>query len=170
MERTDALRIEKVAGARHGEVAGVLARAWSGDAVVSRGRRHVLRELAVLAAWRDGELVGACSYRHSSADVEVITLDAFTPGTGVGSALLAAAFEQVPAGGRLFLVTTNDNVDALAFYLRRGMRLVAVHRDAVEQARRIKETIPRRAANGLAIEDELELELWVRPLPARSGR
>jgi len=61
---------------------------------------------------------------------------------------------------RVWLVTTNDNVDALAFYQRRGFRLAALHRAAVTEAREtLKPEIPEVARNGIPIRDELELEL-----------
>ena len=34
---------------------------------------------------------------------------------------------------RIWLITTNDNLDALRFYQRRGFRLVAIHPDAVDE-------------------------------------
>jgi RimJ/RimL family protein N-acetyltransferase len=39
---------------------------------------------------------------------------------------------------RIWLVTTNDNTRALQFYQRQGWDVVALHRDAVTAARRIK--------------------------------
>jgi hypothetical protein len=62
------------------------------------------------------------------------------------------------------LVTTNDNVDAIAFYLRCGWNLVAVHREALEESRRLKPEIPHVGEHGLPLRDELEFEL-----PTRTG-
>ena len=56
-------------------------------------------------------------------------------------------------------MTTNDNLGALRFYQRRGLRLVAVHRGAVDHARAVKPAIPRVGEHGIEIHDELELEL-----------
>ncbi|WP_208896861.1 GNAT family N-acetyltransferase [Streptomyces incarnatus] len=61
--------------------------------------------------------------------------------------------------GRLWLVTTNDNVRDLRFYQRYGFDLVAVHRDAVARSRALKPTIPRLGMDGIPIRHELELEL-----------
>jgi ribosomal protein S18 acetylase RimI-like enzyme len=56
-------------------------------------------------------------------------------------------------------VTTNDNVDALRFYQRRGFRLAALRAGAVEDARaRLKPEIPWTGADGIELRDELELE------------
>ena len=47
------------------------------------------------------------------------------------------------------------------------MNLVAFRRDGVREARKLKASIPERAANGIPINDELELELL---LDHRAGR
>ena len=57
------------------------------------------------------------------------------------------------------LTTTNDNVDALRFYQRRGFRLVALRPGAVDDARaRHKPAIPGTGAHGIPLRDELDLE------------
>jgi hypothetical protein len=61
---------------------------------------------------------------------------------------------------RVWLITTNDNLRARAWYGRRGFRLVRVDEGAVDRARVLKPAIPpTNATNGLPIRDELELEL-----------
>jgi DNA-3-methyladenine glycosylase I len=91
----------------------------------------------------------------------LVTLDALQEGRGVGSALLTAVVEQAGREGcrRLWLVTTNDNLAALRFYQRRGLRIVVVRRCAVDEARRVKPSIPLTGHDGIPIHDEVELEL-----------
>ena len=60
---------------------------------------------------------------------------------------------------RLWLVTTNDNLDALRFYQRRGLRIVAVSPGAVDRSRALKPEIPRLGAYGIPLRDEIVLEL-----------
>ena len=56
-------------------------------------------------------------------------------------------------------IRPNDNVDALRFYQRRGMRLVRLWPDAVTQARKLlKPEIPLVGADGITVRDELELD------------
>jgi ribosomal protein S18 acetylase RimI-like enzyme len=52
-----------------------------------------------------------------------------------------------------------DNLRALGFYQRRGFRLIALYPNALEASRRLKPQISMKAANGIPIRDELELEL-----------
>jgi ribosomal protein S18 acetylase RimI-like enzyme len=79
---------------------------------------------------------------------------------GIGSALVMALVDRVGPGGRIWVVTTNDNVDALRFYQRRGFRLRAVRPGAVDEARRtLKPEIPAAGRYGIPLRDEVELEL-----------
>jgi GNAT superfamily N-acetyltransferase len=137
-----------------------LEAAW-GTPVVSRGVAHDAPELPALVADAGGEIVGLATFHFADGDCELVTLDAVREGQGVGSALLAAVGEEAGRRGcgRMWLITSNDNVNAIRFYQRRGMRLVAVHRDAIDEARRIKPTIPLIGEHGIPIHDELEFEL-----------
>ncbi len=132
-----------------------------GETVVSRGVVHDPTALPGFVAEEGGERVGLLTYRIDGADCEVVTIDAFPAGAGAGTALLDAAGRAArDAGcGRLWLITTNDNLRALRFYQRRGFRLVAVHPDAVERSRALKALIPEIGLDGIPLRDELELEL-----------
>ena len=73
----------------------------------------------------------------------------------------------------LRLTTTNDNLDALRFYQRRGFRLQALRPGAVDAARAYKPTISAVGEHGIPIRDELDLTLQLRapsgPLRVESG-
>jgi GNAT superfamily N-acetyltransferase len=142
-------------------VATQLAERWGSPVVVSRGIRHDLRELPTLVAEEDGDIVGIVTYAPASDEAEITSLDALRPDHGVGTALLDAVIDIALGAGwrRLWLVTTNDNTHALRFYQRRGWQLVAVHRDAIDDARRLKPEIPSRGDDDIPIRHELELEL-----------
>ena len=137
-----------------------LCELW-GETVVSRGAVHDPTALPGFVAEEGGERVGLLTYRVDGADCEVVTIDAFPEGAGAGTALLdAAARAARDAGcGRVWLITTNDNLRALRFYQRRGFRLVAVHPDALERSRELKPSIPEIGLDGIPLRDELELEL-----------
>jgi 2-oxo-4-hydroxy-4-carboxy--5-ureidoimidazoline (OHCU) decarboxylase/GNAT superfamily N-acetyltransferase len=116
-----------------------------------------------LVAEADGRPVGLASVLETAdLGLEVALLVAEPRGAGVGSALLETARQVAVASGhhRLWLVTTNDNLEAIHFYLRRGMRVAAVHDGAVTVDRLLKPEIPERNAdNGLLVEDLVEFEL-----------
>ncbi|MEU7797109.1 GNAT family N-acetyltransferase [Micromonospora tulbaghiae] len=153
----------RVRQARDGDRTALTAlheREWGGPIVVVHDTRYDLRDLpALVAVDGDGAFAGALVYRVDADGLEVVSLAASTPGTGAGSALLAAAEEVAVAAGadRIWLVTTNDNLGALRFYQRRGLRIVAVDAGAVDRARAVKPTIPHVGADGIPLHDELRL-------------
>jgi GNAT superfamily N-acetyltransferase len=133
---------------------------WAGETMVSRGRLLALPDLHALIAW-DGEArVGAATYDLRDGACELTSLNASPSGRGIGTALLAAAEAAAREAGcrRLRIITTNDNVDALRFYQRRGYRLVAMYPNSLEEARALKPAIPAIGAHGIPLRDELELE------------
>jgi GNAT superfamily N-acetyltransferase len=92
---------------------------------------------------------------------ELVSIDAMTEGRGIGSALLNSVISEARRQScrRLWLVTTNDNLRALRFSQRRGLRLVTVHRGAADESRLLKPSIPVVGEHAIPIHDELELEL-----------
>jgi ribosomal protein S18 acetylase RimI-like enzyme len=139
-----------------------LVREWGADFIVSRGRKIFAAQLpGFCAAGPTGERLGLVTYEITGAECQLVTLHALRPYKGIGTALTAAVREVATAAGcrRLWLITTNDNLDALRFYQRRGFELVAVHRDFREVARRLKPSIPLEGNFGIPIRDEIELEL-----------
>ncbi|HVP39608.1 MAG TPA: GNAT family N-acetyltransferase [Candidatus Saccharimonadales bacterium] len=147
--------------ADRGWAEALLTERWGSPVVVSRGVRHDARRLPGFVALLAGEPAGLATYRIAGPECELVTLDALVPGHGAGSALVEAVREAARRRGcrRLWLITTNDNVDALRFYQRRGFELVAVHRGALEASRRLKPEIPAVGLHGIPLRDEMELEL-----------
>jgi len=133
---------------------------FRGSIIVSRGVVHHPLALPGFVAYLDGEPVGAAVHHVAGAACELVSIDALRRWQGIGTALLAAVEDAARAAGctRLWLITTNDNTDALRFYQRRGFSLVAVHRDALAASRAIKPAIPLVGFHGIPLRDEVELE------------
>ena len=132
-----------------------------GAPVVVHGDAYYPHTLPGFIVESDGERVGLLTYTIVDHACEIVTLDALVQGRGIGTALVNAIRVTAQAAGceRLWLVTTNDNLDALRFYQRRGFELVAVHRGAINESRRLKPSIPSVGAYGIPIRDEIEMEL-----------
>src|SRR4029450_14080955 len=72
---------------------------------------------------------------------------------------------------RLWLVTTNDNLHALGFYQRRGLRLCALHAGSLDRDRALKPELPEvNPDNRIPMRDLLELELVLSGLTRDGGR
>ena len=137
---------------------------WGSESMAVRGQLFRMDELPGLAAEVDGTVVGLATYRIDGATCELMSLDSLREGRGVGGALVDAVIELARAAGcaRLTLVTTNDNLNALRFYQKRGFRLRALRPGAMDAARReLKPEIPLLGENGIPIRDEIELEMEI---------
>ena len=150
--------VRPVVDADRAWIAAQIEAAFGSVRMVSRG--HLFEDTSRL----DGLIVpdgGVVLLSPGETDAEVVVLVAARKRAGVGRALLAAAAELGRTRGwqRLWLVTTNNNLEGIAFYQSVGWDLVALHRDAVTKARRLKPEIPERADNGIPIRHELEFAL-----------
>lgn len=155
-------------------------RAWietflaANDSTRAARRGEIVRPIdhPMLIAEADGEPAGLLTYEVTGDDCEVMTLHATRQWQGAGSALIAAVREVARERGcrRLWVLTTNDNVDALRFYQRRGFRLAVLRPGAVDEARRtLKPEISAIGDHGIPLRDEIELELWLEPTPFPDG-
>lgn len=120
-----------------------------------------------LIAERGGRRVGLLFWRHepaegpASVEITAVAVERDAQGSGVGRALMLEAEAVLRRQGiaRAWLMTTNENLAALALYQKVGYRLSALHPGAIDEARgTIKPQIPEVASNGIPIHDELELE------------
>ena len=143
---------------------------WGGPLLIADGRTFDARVLPGLIV---GEREGLALYEAAGADVlaELVLLHALALGQGLGTALVEALVALLARQGarELWLTTTNDNLEALRFYQRRGFRMMEVRPGAIESARRLKPGIPLVGEFGIAIRDELRLMRPLRRERAISG-
>jgi GNAT superfamily N-acetyltransferase len=128
--------------------------------VVSLEREYSPAEVEGLV-YRDewGSAQGLITWYIEGEKAEIVTIDAFEQGRHIGGRLLSAAEEELRGRGirRITILTTNDNLRAIAFYMRHGYRLVAVHLDAMERVRAMKPGVPEIGHENLPLQDVMEL-------------
>jgi ribosomal protein S18 acetylase RimI-like enzyme len=147
--------------------AEVLASGLGGRLQARRGRLVDVLDDEGLVAEVDGSPTGLLAFRSADRDdIELAALVVTTRGQGIGSALVDSflAVARSRGAARVWVVTTNDNLDALRLYQRRGFRITTVRPGAVDDAREtVKPSIGRVAANGIPIRDEIELAIDLHP-------
>jgi ribosomal protein S18 acetylase RimI-like enzyme len=133
---------------------------WGSTKVVTRGILYAANELPGFIAAVENRLVGLLTYRLDDTSCEVISLDSLMKNQGIGSALLQSVEQAAKEKGlhRIWLVTTNDNINALRFYQGRGYVLAAIHPQAIEISRQLKPQIPLIGNEGIPLRDEIEFE------------
>jgi ribosomal protein S18 acetylase RimI-like enzyme len=115
---------------------------------------------ALVCRSESGEVLGHVSWSVDGETGEIVTIEAAESGQHIGGRLLDAAESQMRRGGveRIVVTTTNDNLRAQAFYMRRGYRLVRIELDGMERVRALKQGVPLTGHEGLPLRDMWEFE------------
>lgn len=142
-------------------VKGIISEHFGSPRVVSHGKLHNVIQLPGLVAIHAENPIGLLHYHIESGQCEVVTIISLFPKHGIGRRLLEETKEIARAAGceRVWLITTNDNLSAQAFYQHLGWRQVVIHQNAVQESRKLKPEIPEFGEGGVPIRDEIEFEL-----------
>lgn len=134
---------------------------WGGEEIVTHGQ--VIRYNEV-EAFVYGDWLALVTFVFRGNECEITSLNSLREGVGIGTALVEEVILEAQKKNcrRAFLVTTNDNLDAIGFYQRRGWSLSALRCNAMEKARKLKPTIPLIGKNNIPLRDEIELEMILR--------
>ncbi|MDR1439679.1 MAG: GNAT family N-acetyltransferase [Clostridiales bacterium] len=134
---------------------------WFGTDMLIRGEIIDMTAVDGFALLENGELTGVITYILRGDACEVTSLDSTDEGRGVGSALVNSVVLRARELGcrRLQLLTTNDNLNAIGFYQKRGFELVGVNLGAIDREREQKPTIPLIGMNGIPLHHEIEFAM-----------
>lgn len=143
---------------------------WTGKYIVERcgsglivvhGTIYSPAGLAGFVVEIDENPVGLVTFMVARNECEIVTLNSDVEGRGVGTSLIRAITDhaRMLSCHRVWAMTTNDNLNALRFYQKRGFILARLYGNAVDQSRALKSGIPLIGQYGIPIRDEIELEL-----------
>lgn len=137
---------------------------WGGEEMITRGNIYRPEQLDGFVVDDGKEWIGLLTFFVKDNECEVTSLDSLREGQGIGTELMEAVVEEARKQNckRLFLITTNDNMNALRFYQKRGFELVTIYRGAVNESRKLKPTIPLIGFDDIPLRDEIELELLLK--------
>lgn len=137
---------------------------WGSEKIISRGKIHFPHKLPGFIAIRDNEYLGLITYRMEGNSCEIISLDAIIKKQGIGKALVDKVKEVACESNckRIWLITTNDNIDALCFWQKIGFSIKAVYPEAITLSRKLKPEIPLIGNYGIPLRHEIELELRIK--------
>ncbi len=143
-------------------IAQFITERWGAEFVAAHYEVYHCRDLPGFVATEGEKKVGLLTYKIVAGDCEVVSLDSLQPCVGIGTGLIEAVKAVASESGckRLWLVTTNDNMNALRFYQKRGFAMVKINRNAIEFARNLK-PVPLIGDEGIPLRDEIELEMML---------
>ena len=153
--------ITEISDADRAQVAAFVAARWGAEKLVTRGKVHHASQLPGFICKQDNRIIGLLTYHIENDQCEIVTLDSIANQQGLGSLLVEKikAVAKAQNCKRLWLVTTNDNLNAIRFYQKRGFEWLAIHVNSIEESRKLKPEIPLIGLNGIPIKHEIEFEM-----------
>ncbi len=133
---------------------------WGGEPLIVRAKAYYPSHLDGLLALQNGEIVGFLIYDMQGADCEIVVFEVLDKWNGIGTQMLGRLKQMMQSMDcrRIHLMTTNDNVDALRFYQRRGFHICGIHLDSMKASRAMKPGIPMSGEHDIPLRDEIDLE------------
>lgn len=153
--------IQEICPRHRQQISRLLQENWGSTHFVSRGHIYVADQLPGYIAVRDGRIIGLITYHIEDDRCEIITLNSLEEGKGIGSCLIDTVKSKAKEKGcqRIWLITTNDNIQAFRYYQKRGFHLAALYPNALQRSRTLKPSIPLIGYDGIPIRDEIKFEL-----------
>lgn len=134
---------------------------WGGEPLLIRDKNYYPSKLPGIIAENGTKLAGFIFYEIQKRDCEIVVFEVFDKWKGTGTALieLLRVIAKKQSCERIFLMTHNDNLDALRFYQRRGFSISGIRLNSMARARKIKPSIPLIGDYNIPIRDEIDLEM-----------
>lgn len=153
------MSITKIINSNRERVVAFFKEHWGSTEMVISTGVYDCSQLDGFIYEENDKILGLVTYTRCEHGAEIISLDSIKEGKGIGSLLMNEIEKFVQKKGieHVSLVTTNDNLNALKFYQKRGYKIKAVFPDAVQKAREMKPSIPFVGHNGIPINDEIFL-------------
>lgn len=136
---------------------------WYTTTMVIRGKQIDMIQTEGFFLREEESIAGLLTYLIYDNVLEITSLDSLRENQGIGSALVDMAVREAKDRGlqKIVLITTNDNINAIRFYQKRGFDMARLFRNAVDDARKLKPEIPLIGENGIPLHHEIEFERWI---------
>lgn len=134
---------------------------WFTTKMIIRGKEIDMTAVDGLFALEDEKIIGLITYILYDDIMEITSLDSLCENKGIGTALLTKAVDVARKRNckKIVLITTNDNINAIRFYQKRGFDMVCLYRNALDNSRKLKPEIPLIGENAIPLKHEIEFEM-----------
>jgi len=143
------------------KVTNFIAEYWHGTDMLIRGKIIDMTKVDGFVIFDDGTIIGLITYLVKGGVLEITSLDSLISNRGTGTMLLNIVINMAKQNGykRIQLLTTNDNINAIRFYQKRGFELVGMNCGAIDREREKKPQIPLIGQNGIPLHHEIEFAM-----------
>jgi len=134
---------------------------WGGEPLRVHNKKYYPSKMDGFVSYENNKITGFLIYEIRNKDCEIIVLEALEKYKGIGTKLVdkLKEFAKEQKCDRIFLMTTNDNLDAFRFYQKRNFTICGIHYNTMKEARKLKPSIPELGDYDIPLRDEIDLEL-----------
>ncbi len=134
---------------------------WYATTMVLRGDILDMTKAEGFFLEAEGAILALLTYRFDGTIFEILSLDSLRENEGTGTQMVDEAVRRAKTLGakKLVVLTSNDNMRAMAFYQKRGFDLARLYRNGLDAARRLKPDIPTVGRDNIPLRHELEFEM-----------
>lgn len=155
------MRIEKIDNLNRRLIDEFILKHWYTTKMIVRGKEIDMTDTEGFYVVECDEIVALITYIIYEDSMEIMSLDSLNENNWIGTLLLEQVVEEAKKSGckKIVLITTNDNINAIRFYQKRGFDMANLFRNAMEVSRRMKPEIPLIGDNSIPLRHEIEFEM-----------
>ena len=155
------MRIERIDSLNRRLVDEFIINHWFTTKMIVRGKEIDMTDTDGFYVVEREEIIALITYIIYGKSMEIMSLDSLIENHGIGTLLLEQVIEEAKRIGckKIVLITTNDNINAIRFYQKRGFDMARLFRNAMEVSRKMKPEIPLIGDNSIPLKHEIEFEM-----------
>ncbi|MDO4333166.1 MAG: GNAT family N-acetyltransferase [Eubacteriales bacterium] len=157
------MECERIDSLNRHQINEFMEQRWYTTTMIIRGREVDVTKTEGFC-FRDGEaIIGLITYLVYENILEIVSLDSLRENQGIGTKLLELVIREAKERNlqKVVLITTNDNINAIRFYQKRGFDMAHLFRNAMDISRKLKPEIPIIGENFIPLRHEIEFELLI---------
>lgn len=138
-----------------------ISKHWFSTDMIIRGTIIDMTKVNGIVALENNDIIGLLTYTIHENICEITSLDTLLEGKGIGTTLINKLLPIAKEANcnKVIVVTTNDNINAIRFYQKRGFDMVRLYHNALDISRKLKPSIPLTGDNGIPLKHEIEFEI-----------
>ncbi|MBD5504199.1 MAG: GNAT family N-acetyltransferase [Lachnospiraceae bacterium] len=136
---------------------------WYTTTMIIRGKEIDMTKTEGFYFKEGEDIIALITYIVYDNVLEITSLDSLREKQGIGSKLIESVIREARERKlqKIVLITTNDNINAIRFYQKRGFDMAHLYRNAMDISRKIKPEIPLIGENSIPLRHEIEFELFI---------
>lgn len=155
------MKLVKINNTNRETVTTFLQQHWFTTTMILRGKIIDMTKVEGFFYREENLIIGLITFIVYGDTLEIVSLDSLKENQGIGSALVKTVLEEAEKlkCKRVVLITTNDNINALRFWQKRGFDMINLFHDAMDISRKLKPEIPLVGENNIPLRHEIEFEI-----------